>query len=95
MQEQLNRRIYQLSSRVEPANAKFAEFLGQFTKEEIVIITLGFVPAESGCWRPWAAVFVQEGRRMALTGKEVPETSDQQIVHTALQGAFTWEHPPA
>jgi hypothetical protein len=105
---------YELSSRVEPANAKFVGFLGQFSKEETVIITLGLARAESGSFRAWAAVFcitftwsgsfrapvsaavfVQEGSRIALTGKEVPETLDQQVALSVLLhvGALTWEHP--
>jgi hypothetical protein len=33
-QEQFNRRLYEISSLVEPAQAKFPSFLGQFTTEE-------------------------------------------------------------
>jgi hypothetical protein len=50
--EQFNRRIFEISSRVEPANAKFAEFLGRYSEEEVITITLGLAPAESGCFRP-------------------------------------------
>jgi hypothetical protein len=45
--EQFGRRIFEISGRVEPANARFAEFMSQFSKEEVVIITFGLTPAES------------------------------------------------
>jgi hypothetical protein len=78
---------------VEPDNAKLTEFLGLFTKEEVVAITIGLSPAESGCFKQWGVVFVQQDRRMALTGKDGPDRSDQQVILGALWSALTWEHP--
>jgi hypothetical protein len=71
-QEQVNWRIYQIISRVEPANAKFAEFLGKFSKKETVVFALGMAPADTGYFKAWTVVLVQEGRRRMLTGKDVP-----------------------
>jgi hypothetical protein len=71
-QEQLDRRIADISSRVEPLNAEFADFLAQYSKEEMLVITLGLAPVESACFRLWALVFHQGGRRMTLAEKEHP-----------------------
>jgi hypothetical protein len=62
------------------------------SKEETVIITLGIEPAESGCSIPWAAVFVQDERKRELTGKDIPETSNQQVALSALLGDLSSEH---
>jgi hypothetical protein len=43
-QEQVNRRIADISSQVEPLNAKSAEVLAYFNKEEMLMITLGIAP---------------------------------------------------
>jgi hypothetical protein len=52
---------------------------------------LGSDPEESGCLRPWAAVFLQEDRRMVFTGKETAERPDQHVVIAAQ--AVAWELP--
>jgi hypothetical protein len=71
IQRQLNRRIFEISSRVGPANNKFAEPLSQSSKEEVSVITLGLAPAESGCFKPRAVVLVRQDRRITLTGKGI------------------------
>jgi hypothetical protein len=38
LQEQLNRRFAESGIRLEPVNAMFAEFLGQFTKDEMAVM---------------------------------------------------------
>jgi hypothetical protein len=66
-QEQFSRRLYEIISKVEPAYAKSVEFLGLFTKEEVVAFTIGLAPAESGCLKPWGVTttttttFTREG----------------------------------
>jgi hypothetical protein len=60
-QEPFNRRISEISSWVEPLNAKFAEFLAQFRKEEMVAITLGLTPVESECFRLWSHITAVAG----------------------------------
>jgi hypothetical protein len=53
----------EISSRVEPLNAKFAEFLADYNKEETVAITPGLAPIETACFRLWAMVLYQEDGR--------------------------------
>jgi hypothetical protein len=91
-QEQFNRRVAEISSIVEPLHAKFADFLAQYTKEEMVDITLGLTPVESGCFRLSAIVPYQSGRRMTLARKEAPELSTEQAAPAGLLAAITWEH---
>jgi hypothetical protein len=52
-QEQFSRRISEVSSKVEPQNAKCAAFLAQYSKEEMVDITLGSAPVASADFRPF------------------------------------------
>jgi hypothetical protein len=85
LQEQFKRWLFEINSRVEPANAKFAEFLGQFSKEQTVCVALELAPAESGCFRLWALLFVQE----ALTGEDLPERSEQDVALSALLEQLT------
>jgi hypothetical protein len=92
LQEQFNRRLYDIGSTDELAKAKFADFLGKFTMEEMLVITLDSAPAESGCLKPWTAVFLQEDRSMAFTGKETAENSDQHVVIAARAEALACEH---
>jgi hypothetical protein len=73
VQEQFNRRFAEISSRVEHLNATFAELVAQYSKEEMLAITLGLAPVESGCYELWATVLMQDGRRMTLSGRESPE----------------------
>jgi hypothetical protein len=61
-QEQFNRGLAEISSRAEPLNAKFADFLDQYSKEEMLATTLGLAPVESGFFRLWALVFYHGGR---------------------------------
>jgi hypothetical protein len=67
--------------------------LDKFTKEEMVVITLGLALADIGSFKSWAAVIVQDFLRMMLTGKNLPETPGQMVCLSALPGAHTWEHP--
>jgi hypothetical protein len=77
---------------VEPANAKVADFLGFCTKDEKVVITLSLALAESGCHKPWAAVFVQQDQEMVLTGRSDLELPDERVLMSALWNALRWEH---
>jgi hypothetical protein len=70
LQEQFNRRLTDIGSLVEPVQAKVPEFLGNFAKGDVLVSTIGPVPAESGCFNLWAVVLVQGNRKMAFTGKE-------------------------
>jgi hypothetical protein len=92
-EKQLKRRIYDIGSRVRPANAKLAKFLAQFSNKNLVVATLGFSPAESGCLKPWEVLFAQGDREMATTGKDTPDRSDQQVALSDLWGALTSLHP--
>jgi hypothetical protein len=73
IQEQVNRRIAEISSRIDPLNARAAEFLAECHKEEVLAITLGLVPVETECYRLWAIVLQQTGRKMTCAGREVAE----------------------
>jgi hypothetical protein len=92
-QEQFNRRIADISGRVEPLNAKFADFLDQYNKEKMLAITLGLAPVESGCFRLGALALCQGGKKMALAGKSHPELTPVQTAIAGLLVAFTWDHP--
>jgi hypothetical protein len=92
VQEQVNRRIAEIGSRVEPLNVKIADFLAHYSKEEIVAITLGLAPVETECHRMWAIVIHQEGRRMVLAGREAAEKTKEQAALAGLVAALTWEH---
>jgi hypothetical protein len=85
--------LYDISSTFEPAKAKFMDFLGKFALEEMLVITLGLAPAESGCLKPWAAAFLREDRTMMFTGQETAGKPSQQVVIAALAEALAWEHP--
>jgi hypothetical protein len=78
---------------VEPFNAKFAEFLAEYSKEEMEDITLSLAPVESGCFRLWVMVLHQGGRRTTLTRNEAPELTPKQTALVGLVVALTWEHP--
>jgi hypothetical protein len=56
VQEQVNRRIAEISSQVDPLNARAAEFLAEYDKEEVLAITLGLAPVETECCGLWAIV---------------------------------------
>jgi hypothetical protein len=45
-QEQFSRRISDISGRVGPLNAKLADFLAQYSTEEMLAITLGVAPVD-------------------------------------------------
>jgi hypothetical protein len=49
LQGQSNRRLYEISSLVDPAKAKLTGFLGRSRIDETVVVTVGFAPAESNC----------------------------------------------
>jgi hypothetical protein len=59
LQEQLNRRIAEISSRVEPLSGKITGFLAQYSRQEMLSITLGLAPVEMECFRMWALVLYQ------------------------------------
>jgi hypothetical protein len=77
---------------VEPLNAKFADFVAHYGKEELVVITLGLATVGSGCFRLWAMFLYQEGPRMTLTGKESHELTKVQTGIAGLLAAPSWEH---
>jgi hypothetical protein len=91
--EQLNRRIAEIRSKIEPLNAKLANFLARYSNEEMVAITLGFAPVQSGCFKLWSMVLYHGGRRMTPTGKESPELQKEQAAFADILSALTWEHP--
>jgi hypothetical protein len=72
-------------------NAKIVEFTAQYSREEMLAITLG--PVDSGRFRLWALVFDQGGRRITLAGREHPELTPVQIAISGLLATLTWEHP--
>jgi hypothetical protein len=72
----------EISSTVEPYNAKFANHSAEYLKTEIFCMTLG-------CYRIWALVLAQDTRRMTLTGKEAPELTVEQTVLSGLLSALT------
>jgi hypothetical protein len=78
---------------VEPAKASFVSFLCQFTTEEMLTIIVGLAPAESGCFKPWRTVFLQEDRKMVAPVREPAEVSDQCVSVAAISVALAWEHP--
>jgi hypothetical protein len=71
VQEQVNRRIAEISSRIEPLNAKIADFRAEFNKEEVVTITLGLAPVETECYRLWALALHQARLRMTYAGSRL------------------------
>jgi hypothetical protein len=93
VQEQVNRRIAEISSRVGPLNAKTADFLADFNKEGVVAIRLGLAPVETECCRLWALALHQAGRRMTHAGREVAERTKEQTALAGLLTALRWEHP--
>jgi hypothetical protein len=70
LQKQFNRRLAGISSMIEPIQAKFPEFLGEFSCDELLISTVGLSPADSGCFNPWAVVLAPGDRKAVFTGKE-------------------------
>jgi hypothetical protein len=93
IQGQFNRRIADVRRRVDPLNAKFVEFSAQCSKEEMLAITRGLAPVDSGCFRLLALVFYQGVLRMTLAGKEHPEITPVQIPISGLLATLTWEYP--
>jgi hypothetical protein len=89
-QEQSDRRLAEIGGKVEPLDAKFADFLDQYSQEEMLAITLGLEPVESGCFRLWLQVFYQGGRRIALAGEERPEFTLAQTAIAGLLSRLTW-----
>jgi hypothetical protein len=93
VQEQINRRIAEMRSRVEPLNARIADFLADFDKEETVAITHGLAPIETECYRLWALVLHQAGCKMTYAGRENAEGTKDQTALAGLLAALRWEHP--
>jgi hypothetical protein len=91
-QKQLNRRIFEICSPAEPLNAKFAEFLAQYSKHEMLGMTVGLAPADVGCYELWAIVLHQAGRRMTHTAREAAEKPPEQTAVERLI-VLNWEHP--
>jgi hypothetical protein len=77
LQEQFNWRLYEIIPLVGPAKAKFPSFLGQFATEEPLVVTVGSAPVDSCRLKPWPSVVLQEERRMARTGSESADKTDQ------------------
>jgi hypothetical protein len=69
LQEQFTRRLDDISSLIEPVQAKFPECLGEFSCDGLLISTIGLSSAESGCFNPWAVVLVQGDRKTVFMGK--------------------------
>jgi hypothetical protein len=69
---------------VERLNAKLADCLANFNKEEDLMNT--------GWCKLLATVLVQNGRRMTLIGDERPDLSVEQTSLSGLLTAPTWEH---
>jgi hypothetical protein len=61
--------------------------------EEMLVITIGLSPAESGCLKPWAADFLQDDRTMVFTGKGTAKEPDQYVLIAAVTEALAWERP--
>jgi hypothetical protein len=59
----------------------------------MVAIIVGLAPVESGCFRLWAMVLYQGGRRMTHAAKEAPDFTPQKTAITGLLSALNWEHP--
>jgi hypothetical protein len=93
VQEQVNRRIAEISSRIDPLTARAAEFLAEHNKEEGLAITLGLAPVETECYRLWAIVLHQAGRKMTHAGRETAEGTREQAALAGLLAALRWEHP--
>jgi hypothetical protein len=88
LQEQFNRRLADISSMIEPVQAKFPEFLGKFSCDELPVSTIGLAQTESECFNPWAVVVVQSDRKTAFTGKESSALTKTQTAICALYAAL-------
>jgi hypothetical protein len=86
-QDQSNRRIAEISRRVEPLNARFAAFLAYYSKEEMVVITVGLAHIETECFRLWPNVLYQEGPQITLNGREAPELTNALLQNSDLRVA--------
>jgi hypothetical protein len=93
LQEQFNRRLANISSMVEPVQAKFHEFFGNFVRDGLLVSTIGISPAGSGCYSSLAVILIQQGRKMAFTGREDPALTKQQTAICGLLASLGWEHP--
>jgi hypothetical protein len=93
VQEQVNRRIAEISSRIDPLNARVAEFLAEYDKGDVLAITLGLAPVETECYRLWAIVLHQAWRKMTHMGRESAEGTREQAALAGLLAALRWEHP--
>jgi hypothetical protein len=63
-----------------------------FSIDQIVVVTVGFAPAELTCLRPYVSVFVQENGPMLSANSETADKSDQYVAIAALSGALSWTH---
>jgi hypothetical protein len=72
---------------VEPVKAKLSRFLGHFTTNEMLILTVGIASANTSCVKPWASVMLQEDQRVVRTGSELGDKTDQYVA------AVSWTHP--
>jgi hypothetical protein len=82
-----------ISSMIEPVQAKFPEFLGQFSCNGLLISTIDLSPAESGCFNPLAVVLRPGDRKAVFTGKENSVLTKIQTAICALHAALGLEHP--
>jgi hypothetical protein len=82
-----------ISSLVEPTQARFPEFLGNSTKDERLVSTIGLSPAETGCISSLAVVLVQGGRKAAFTGRQDRALSKEETAICALLTSLRWEDP--
>jgi hypothetical protein len=82
-----------ISLLVEPVQAKFPEFLGNFVKNDVLVLTIGLSPAESGRFNSWAVVLIQVGRKIIFTGRQDRALEKEQTTICGLLAALRWEHP--
>jgi hypothetical protein len=83
VQEQINQRIAEISSRVEPLNAKIADFLDHARARA----------SRDGVLQDLGTGLRQERRGMVLAGREAAENTKEQAALAGLVAALTWEHP--
>jgi hypothetical protein len=83
-QEQFNRRLADISGKGKQVNAKLAYFPDQYSKEEMLAVTLELASVESNCFRLYGLVLYQGGRKMTYAGKK----SKDSLPSTAI-----WEYP--
>jgi hypothetical protein len=89
-QEQFNRRLAEINGNVESLNAKFADFLDQHSKDEMLAVTLGLVPGS-----------LKDAPRCTLSPRSGHQTACQTMALWTSQAdrnemkrnTFTWSDP--